>query len=114
VDGACRTIFLETGAGVTTMSSMRVVNTHAAAPAQNLQDEIRRMAGVSLSHLGQSDAVLTRCRDQRLVARLIVADAALGEALGKAVAPRRKAKNKQHQKHQGELNSHLVKLEARR
>jgi hypothetical protein len=87
--------------------------------AQNLQDEIRRMAGVSLSHLGQSDGLLSRSRDQRhtqrMVARLIVADAALGEALGKAIAPPpRKAKNKQHQKHQGELNSHLVKLEARR
>lgn len=100
---------------------MRVVTRHVAdpigsAPAQYLQESIRRLSGVSLAHLVQSGRILQRCgAETSLAARVMAANAALGEALGNAVAPpRRKAKNKRRQSVDGELNFTSLNFAERR
>jgi hypothetical protein len=81
-----------------TGENIPAANSCGAAPAQHSQEVARRICDASLSHLAHGTSLIARCRDlqQRtprdtrlawLATRVIVADAALGKLLTKAVAP---------------------------
>ena len=85
------------------------------APAPQLQDEIRRLTLAVSPHLAEGNALLRRCVDLKsrtpgdtglawAAARLIAADAALGQQLAKTLAaPERKAKRNRRQRVKAEI-----------